>query len=139
MSGASFNPDIVLNEWPSEQALLKQWFIELLDVLRAQEEAELSLVSREGISHSIRGERPGGGRQRPVFTLLDVIVSSTDPWFLSVCFYEDDIKDPDEKGDVVPDGLLGETACCFDLDEDEPDMLPYIKARLQEAYESAAG
>ena len=57
---------------------------------------------------------------------------------LSVCFYADMIQDPDELGDFVPGGLLGEDACCFNLDENDEAMRDYIRARIVEAAISAA-
>ena len=48
------------------------------------------------------------------------------------------IQDPDELGDYVPAGLMGEDACCFNLDEDDDAMRAYIADRITEAARSAA-
>ena len=48
------------------------------------------------------------------------------------------IQDPDELGDYVPAGLMGEDACCFNLDEDGDAMRAYIADRIAEAARSAA-
>ena len=48
------------------------------------------------------------------------------------------ITDPDELGDYVPEGLMGEDACCFNLDEDDAAVRDYIAARLAEAAKNAA-
>ena len=55
-----------------------------------------------------------------------------------MCFYADMITDPSELGDYVPQGLMGEDACCFNLDEDDADMRAYIADRLREAAAKAA-
>ena len=47
------------------------------------------------------------------------------------------ITDPDEKGDLIPEGLLGEDGYCFDMDEYDMDEINYIKNRLSQACENA--
>ncbi len=63
--------------------------------------------------------------------MVDVI--EDDPRWLSVCFYGDSISDPDEKGDFVPKGLLGEDAVCFDLEAYDEEDLGYLEGRIDEA------
>ncbi len=105
--------------------------------------AALEIIARPGISTSLRFDlrpRPQG-RQRPVFFLVDV-VQAADEWFLSVCFYEDEIKDPEELGNAIPQGLFEETGYCFDLDGDnagDAGLMAYLKARIDEAHASARG
>jgi hypothetical protein len=38
----------------------------------------------------------------------------------------------------VPEGLLGEDAVCFDLEEFDEAAIKYVEARLDEAYTSAS-
>jgi hypothetical protein len=111
----------------------------LTDQAFKQREAVFNLVSRPGLTYSLRANvnDEGGKRNRPVYCLLDVIISETDPWFLSVCFYEDDITDPQELGDAIPGGLFNETGYCFDLDENDPELVEYIAKRIAEAGVSA--
>ena len=45
----------------------------------------------------------------------------------------------EEKGDFVPEGLLGEDAACFDIETYEADDLQYVRARIDEAFGQAAG
>ena len=47
------------------------------------------------------------------------------------------IKDPGEKGDFVPEGLLGEDAICFDIEERDEELIRYIEIRLDEACRNA--
>lgn len=68
--------------------------------------------------------------------MVDVIEDA--PRWLSVCFYGEMITDPDEQGDFVPEGLLGEDAICFDIDQYDDALLQYVEARLDEAYRSAS-
>ena len=68
-----------------------------------------------------------------------VFIIDDDPserW-LSVCFYGEMITDPDEAGDLIPEGLLGEDGYCFDLYEYDPDEVAYLKQRLSQARENA--
>jgi hypothetical protein len=68
--------------------------------------------------------------------MVDVIEDQ--PRWLSVCFFGDMVQDPEEKGAVVPGGLLGEDALCFDLEVCVEDALSYVMARIEEAWRTAA-
>jgi hypothetical protein len=70
--------------------------------------------------------------------MLDVIDDDPDERWLSICFYGDMITDPEEKGDLIPEGLLGEDGYCFDLDAWNEDDLTYLEKRLAEACASGA-
>jgi hypothetical protein len=48
------------------------------------------------------------------------------------------VADPDEQGDFVPEGLLGEDAACFDIDQFDDLLLQYVESRMDEAYQNAA-
>ena len=48
------------------------------------------------------------------------------------------ITDPEERGDAVPGGLLGEDAVCFDLEAWDEERVRYVAARLDEACRNAA-
>ena len=68
--------------------------------------------------------------------MVDVI--EDDPRWLSICFYGEMIDDQEEKGDFVPEGLLGEDAVCFDLERRDEKLIRYIEARIDEACRNAA-
>ncbi len=68
--------------------------------------------------------------------MVDVIEDS--PRWLSVCFYGEMITDPEENGDFVPEGLLGDDAVCFDIEARDKVLIRYIENRLDEAWRSAA-
>ena len=68
--------------------------------------------------------------------MVDVI--EDEPRWLSVCMYQDLVSDPDEEGDFVPGGLLGEDAICFDMETASDTQLAYIRERIDEACAKAA-
>ena len=128
----------ILERWPDDQAGLKQVFIELKSHAEKLPNAISSFVSRPGISHSLRFDlspRPKG-RRRPVFFLTDAI-SDAGWYFLSVCFYEDEITDPEELGNAIPAGLFEETGYCFDVEEVDSELTAYLKKRINQAHQKA--
>ncbi|MEW6261569.1 MAG: hypothetical protein AB1641_00700 [Thermodesulfobacteriota bacterium] len=125
--------------WPSEQKALYNFFQVLTRTTRARPGTTTAILERPGVSYSFRGAIQPPGRARPVYLLLDVIVSSTEPWFLSVCFYQDEITDPEGRGNPVPGGLFGETGYCFDVETPDGDTLDYLLTRLDEAHAAASG
>jgi hypothetical protein len=70
--------------------------------------------------------------------MVDIIDDDPSDRWLSVCFYGEMISDPDDMGDFVPEGLLGEDAHCFDIEEWDEEQLQYVLDRLDEAYGHAA-
>lgn len=129
----------ILATWPILELDLRQAFIRLTDIARQRPGSEWSVVSREGVSHSFRATcaDPHGRRTRPVYLVLDVIISKNDPLFLSVCFYEDEISDPDGLGNPVPFGLYNETGYCFDVETYEDGLMRYLEDRIVEAQRNA--
>lgn len=129
----------MLDEWPAEQPGLKEAFLHLKQRAEGLPGAATDFVARPGITNSLRlvlNPAPQG-RTRPLFCMLDV-VPMADEWMLSACFYADEIEDPDELGNLIPDGLLGEDGYCFDLEEGDRELLPYLEKRLAEAHLNAA-
>ncbi len=57
---------------------------------------------------------------------MDIVEDIEGRW-LSVCFYADTVADPDEKGNLVPKGLLGEDGYCFDVDGADLDLEEYLR------------
>ncbi len=124
-----------VDEWTDTEERCKEAFIRLKSHLAAKDGARLEFLARPGVTYSLRAVHPNQ-TQRELFVMVDVI--EDDPRWLSVCFYGDMVNDPDEQGDFVPEGLLGEDAACFDIEAYEDAMLQYIEARMDEAYKSAA-
>ena len=128
--------DGFVNEWQTG-APMRDCFVKLADCIRQFEDVELNFISRPGISFSLR---PKHVKQqgRELFGMVDVIDDDPEERWLSVCFYEDLIADPEERGDIIPDGLAGGDGYCFDMYEADDKMTDYLVARLQEAYKKAS-
>ncbi|HSL61127.1 MAG TPA: hypothetical protein VK885_05030 [Desulfotignum sp.] len=125
-----------VSDWQDNDTRTRQAFGELLAHLKTLDHTELTFTARPGVSFSLR-PRHDRQKKRTLFALVDVIDDDPDNRWLSVCFYKEMITDPEECGDLVPGGLLGEDACCFDLDEYDAGLLAYIKERLTQAHGNA--
>ena len=125
-----------IDAWNDTEEQTKKAFVELKDYLAAKPGVALDYVPREGVTYSLRAKHENQ-KDKSLFVMVDVI--EDDPRWLSVCFYGEMITDPDEAGDYVPEGLLGEDAVCFDLEAYADADINYIKARLDEACQSAGG
>lgn len=126
-----------LAAWQIDQLALKPAFTEYLDFLSAEPGVSLDFKQRPGISYSLRAKN-AAQKKRDLFVLVDIVDDEPESRWLSVCFYADMVSDPDEMGDFVPAGLLGEDAICFNLDQDDIATREYIRERLQEASNKAA-
>ena len=126
----------LLEQWTDNDTRTRAAFIEFKDHLAAMEGVTLQFKGRPGVSYSLRATH-AAQTSRTLFVLVDVVDDDPEARWLSVCFYADMIQDPDELGDWVPGGLLGEDACCLNLEEDDEEMRTYIKSRLSEACASA--
>ena len=127
--------DDFIAQWTDTPEKNKAVFLRLKDRLATQGGVRLSFHPRPGITYSLRAAHENQTK-KSLFTMIDVI--EDDPRWLSVCFYGEMINDPEEKGDFVPEGLLGEDAVCFDIENDEEQAVRYVEARLDEACRSAA-
>jgi hypothetical protein len=126
--------------WPKGQNSLFQNLARLKAAALSLSGAALELISRPGVSISLRFslEPVPKGRKRPIFHLIDV-AEFDGQLFLSVCFYADEMRDPEELGNLVPLGLFNEDGYCFDLDQDDPGLTAYILERQKDAHQSAVG
>lgn len=118
-----------LNDWTDDDNGVKKAFLRFKSALENINDATVTFVPRPPASYSLRAEPPRG---RPVITMVDV-ASLDGEKFLSVCFYADTITDPEERGDLIPGGLLSKDGYCFDVDSDEDDTVSYVEARIFEA------
>ncbi len=112
----------------------KKTFLHFREYLSRKEGVSLDFIARPGVTYSLRGVH-SDQKDKDLFVMVDVI-EDVERW-LSVCFYGDMITDPEERGDFVPGGLLGEDAVCFDLEEQNETLIQYIETRLDEAYQNA--
>lgn len=124
-----------LENWREDPAGMKPVVEDFLTFLAAQEGVTLDFNARPGVSYSLRA-RHAHQKNRSLFTMIDIIDDDPGQRWLSVCFYGDMVTDPDEVGDLVPGGLLGEDGHCFDLEDTEGAA--YIRQRIEEACRTAA-
>jgi hypothetical protein len=125
-----------ITNWKETPTRTKQAFTELYEHLKTLENTTLEFNARPKVSFSLR-PRHNSQKTRSLFAMVDVIDDDPEERWLSVCFYGEMITDPDEAGDLIPEGLLGEDGYCFDLYEYDKDDIHYIKKRLLQAWENA--
>lgn len=124
-----------LDTWTCDPAEVKPAFERFKSFLESCENAELSFKSRPGVSYSLRGKCPG--HERDLFVMVDVVDDDPEDRWLSVCFYDDQVSDPDEIGDWVPEGLAGKDARCFDVSSAEEELVAYVQTRIGEAWNAS--
>ena len=124
-----------IEEWPASPEGNKDTFMRLRDALTAKSGVTLDFIPRPGVTYSLRAVH-ANQKKRDLFVMVDVIEDN--PRWLSICFYGDMISDPEEQGDFVPEGLLGEDAVCFDIETWDEALIQYVEARLHEACGNAA-
>ena len=124
-----------IEEWKETPERNREVFLHFKKYLNKKEGVILNFRPRPGVTYSLRAVH-ANQREKELFVMVDVI--EDEPRWLSVCFYSEMIADPEEKGDFVLEGLLGEDAICFDLEQWDNELIQYIEARLDEAFQSAA-
>ena len=125
-----------IDNWTETESRTKQAFIEIYNHLKTIDDITLEFNERPKVSYSLR-PRHNSQKKRSLFAMVDVIDDDPSDRWLSVCFYGEMITDPDEMGDLIPEGLLGEDGYCFDLYEYDTDEINYLKQRLSQASENA--
>ena len=124
-----------IEQWEETPAKTKAVFLHFREYLRNKEGVTLDFIARPGVTYSLRAVH-ANQQDKDLFVMVDVI-EDVSRW-LSICFYGEMITDPEEKGDFVPGGLLGEDAVCFDLEKRDEALIRYIEARMDEACQNAA-
>lgn len=122
-----------LDAWTDDSLGIKPVFLCLYQDLLEKAQAGIEFHERPGISYSLRGIH-NNRKDRPLFVMIDVIDDDPKQRWLSVCFYGDMIQDPDELGDLIPEGLLGADGYCFDVSESDEHLKAYVSKRIHEAY-----
>ena len=124
-----------IDNWAEDALGMKSAFISYFNDLKGMADADIEFNERPGISYSLRGlHKNGYGNGKPLFVMIDVIDDDPKQRWLSVCFYGGTIVDPDEEGDLIPEGLLGDDGYCFDLVDADESLTTYVSQRIQEAY-----
>jgi len=124
-----------IEKWKETPEKNRETFLHFREYLAGKEGVTLEFISRPGVTYSLRAAH-AVQKKKELFVMVDVI--EDDPRWLSVCFFGEMIKDPGEKGGFVPEGLLGEDAVCFDIEERNEELIRYIEFRLDEAWRSAS-
>ena len=125
-----------LDQWTLDEMNMKNIFLRLANRFLEKDRAVLSVVPRPGVSTSLRARKKVQNEEGTLITMIDIVDDDPDNRWLSVCFYGDCVTDPEEAGDLVPGGLLGEDGYCFDLYENDQNAITYLEQRIDEAYEN---
>jgi hypothetical protein len=133
MNNAIKELELFVKVWADSPEQNKKAFVRLKDYLASKPGVNIDFLSRTGITYSLRAAHENQ-KNKPLFAMVDVIEDQL-RW-LSICFYSWMISDPEEKGVFIPEGILGDDAVCFDLEEYNEDEIQYIEARFDEAYQS---
>ncbi|MEA1867383.1 MAG: hypothetical protein U9N19_04685 [Thermodesulfobacteriota bacterium] len=123
----------LLESWTTDPHNNKSAFFKLRDNLMEKKDATLTFKSRPSVSYSFRASLDKSGEDK-LFVMVDIIDDDPEDRWLSVCFYGDMITDPDETGNLIPQGLLGEDGYCFDIYEYDESTISYVGQRIDEAY-----
>ncbi len=124
-----------LESWSEDPLNVKPAFLQLKSCLEECDKAQLSFKMRPGVSYSLRGSMNGDAG---LFVMVDVVDDDPEARWLSVCFYDSQITDQRDIGDWVPEGLNGKDARCFDVSEQDADLVAYVEERIREAFKSAS-
>ena len=125
-----------LAEWEDNDSQAKKTFALLKNYLADKADLSFIFKARPGVSYSLRAKHLQQTK-RELFVIVDVIDEPENRW-LSICFYPDMITDPQDKGVLIPLGLLGEDGYCFDLEEWDEEYVQYLLGRLDEAHDNAS-
>ena len=125
-----------LDKWTLDEMNMKDIFLRLANRFLEKDRAVLSVVQRLGVSTSLRARKKVQNEEGTLITMIDIVDDDPDNRWLSVCFYGDCVTDPEEEGDLVPGGLLGEDGYCFDLYANDQNAITYLEQRIDEAYEN---
>lgn len=127
-----------IGKWPGEYQPVRDGFRLFYRELSTMAGVTLSFSARPGVSYSLRFHH-SNLIGRKFFAIIDVIDDEPESRWLSVCFYENMITDPEERGELIPGGLAGGDGYCFDLTNDDSELVGYIVVRLLEAQAAASG
>lgn len=125
-----------LASWTDTSTDIKDAFVRFEKTLEKIDGVVFDFKARPGVSYSLRA-RHVNQKKRNLFVMIDVVDDDPDARWISMCFYGDLITDPEELGDMVPGGLLGEDGHCFDFSEGSVEMAEYLDKRLMEAAENS--
>jgi len=123
-----------IEKWEKDASCVKDVFLQLQAKLQAKENTLLTFTARPGVSYSLRASKRVGGDQDPrLYALIDVIDDDPENRWLSVCFYHGTVSDPDQRGNLIPQGILGDDGYCFDVIEKDDRLTLFLRQKIDEA------
>ncbi|MDR2892372.1 MAG: hypothetical protein LBV80_04725 [Deltaproteobacteria bacterium] len=134
--------DDFLKSWDEDSLEVKAVFSELYDFLRGALEKKQNLSldwkARPNVSYSLRllaGKATAEGATatgQACIAMLDIIDDDPEDRWLSLYLDAELAKDPDGRGDLAPRALDGRDALCFDIDENDEDIVAYLTQVLEQ-------
>lgn len=118
--------------WQEQVPVAKECFVSLLETIKSLDGISCTFSARPGVSYSLR-PRHFMQRNRDFFMVLDVIDDDPGARWLSICFYDDLVTDPEGRGEVIPGGLPDGDGYCFNLLNEDRGFVEYLKKRCVEA------
>ena len=129
-----------MNDWAEYSQEVKDSFLVLFNILSIRPDVTFDFNIRTGVSASFKSYvKMNDPPDTRLFSVIDIIDQDPQNIWLSICFYADMISDPDDLGNLIPNGLLDEDGHCFDVFEDDEGLMKYIKSRIDEAYRRVMG
>ncbi|MBW2208593.1 MAG: hypothetical protein JRG79_16935 [Deltaproteobacteria bacterium] len=126
-----------IEKWEKDSSRVKDVFEQLHEKLHNKEYTTLSFKARPGVSYSLRANRWVGDDQDPqLYALIDVIDDDPENRWLSVCFYDGTVSDPEQLGNLIPQGILGDDGYCFDVNEKDETLTLFLGQKIDEAFEN---
>lgn len=126
----------LMEDWKDGAEKIKTVFLEIKYRLQKKDDTIFNFKSRPGVSYSLRACLNNQNHEKKrLFALVDIIDDDPQNRWLSVCFYTEMVTDPEEIGNLVPEGILGDDGYCFDLYEFDPALIAYVRQRVDEAYQ----
>jgi hypothetical protein len=127
-----------LDSWKADESGVKEVFHHIRNLFLQKKEVVFQFVYRPGVSGSFRAfTKESDEHERTLVALTDIIDDDPENRWISICFYGEMINDPEEEGDLVPGGLMGQDGYCFDIMGHDESMVSYLDRRIEEAWSKA--
>jgi len=124
-----------LSSWKESGQEMATVYEALYEAAAALPSVSFTFMARPGLTYSLRPVHEQQ-TERAFFAIMDVIDDEPEERWLSICFYGDMVTDPEQRGDLVPNGLGNADGYCFDMYAPDAELAAYLVARIQEAHAS---